>query len=67
MNLPKNVGKSDRNIRLAVAGGLVVVGILAGQVILSLIGLAVLATSVTGICPAYIALKIDTNKPGDDA
>ncbi len=62
MNLPKNVGKTDRTIRLAVAGVLVVAGILSGYAILSLIGLVLLATGYTGVCPAYIPFKIDTNK-----
>jgi hypothetical protein len=66
MNLPKNVGKTDRNIRLAVATLLVVVGIFSGQPILSVIGLVVLATSFIGTCPVYIPLKLNTNKDADE-
>lgn len=66
MTLPKNVGKTDRNIRLAVAGLLVVAGILSGQPILSLIGLVVLATGFFGTCPAYIPFKLNTNKDEDE-
>jgi hypothetical protein len=66
MTLPKNVGKTDRTIRLAVAGVLVVAGVWSGYAVLSLIGLVVLATGYTGVCPAYIPLKINTNKEADE-
>lgn len=66
MTLPKNVGRTDRTIRLAVAGVLVVAGVWSGYAVLSLIGLAVLATGYTGVCPAYIPLKINTNKEADE-
>ena len=65
MSLTKNVGPLDRNIRLAVAGALVLIGILTGLWLLSLVGLIVLITSMTGFCPAYIPLKINTNKDDD--
>jgi hypothetical protein len=60
--MKQNVGKTDRNIRLGVTGLLVVTGIFAQQPLLSLVGLVVLATSVTGFCLAYLPFKIDTNK-----
>lgn len=66
MNLPKNVGKTDRTIRLAVAGLLVVAGVLSGYPLLSIVALVVLATGYLGTCPAYIPFKIDTNKGGGD-
>jgi hypothetical protein len=66
MTLPKNVGKTDQTIRMVVAGVLVVAGIFSGYAFLSIIGLVVLATGYTGVCPVYIPLKINTNKEADD-
>ena len=65
MSLPKNVGTLDRNIRLAVAGVLILAGLMSGKVILDILGLIVLATGALGFCPAYVPLKIDTNKKAD--
>ncbi|MTW21833.1 YgaP family membrane protein [Allochromatium palmeri] len=65
-NLPKNVGEMDRTIRLAAAGVLILAGLMVGsvnlQIILSILGLIVLATGAIRFCPAYTLLKIDTNK-----
>ena len=60
MNLPKNVGKNDRNIRYAAAGLLVIGGIFTGNILLTILGLIVLGTAYTGTCLAYIPFKIDT-------
>jgi hypothetical protein len=62
MNLVKNVGQTDRNIRYAAAGLLVLVGFITGSILLSLIGLVVLGTAYFGTCAAYIPLGIDTSK-----
>lgn len=62
MTLIKNVGKTDRNIRLAAGGVLVFLGIVNSTVLFSIIGLVVLATGAIGTCPAYMPLKINTNK-----
>jgi hypothetical protein len=62
MNLPKNVGAMDRNIRLAVAGVLILAGLITSKVILDILGLVVLATGALGFCPAYLPLKINTIK-----
>ena len=61
MSLKKNVGQTDRNIRLAVAGVLILLGVWLGMPLLSFIGLVVLVTGVLGFCPAYVPLKMDTN------
>lgn len=66
MSLPKNVGTTDRNIRLAIAGLLVLVGIWLHQPVLSLIGLVVLVTATVGFCPAYFPFKFSTNEEDDD-
>jgi hypothetical protein len=60
MNLPNNMGKTDRNIRFAAAGLLVLAGWLTGSVLLSIIGLIPLATAATGFCPAYLPFNINT-------
>jgi hypothetical protein len=62
MTLIKNVGKTDRNLRLAAGGLLVFAGIITNTVLLSIIGLVVLATGAIGTCPAYMPFKINTNK-----
>lgn len=62
MNLVKNMGKTDRNIRYAAAGVLVLFGIITGSWLLSILGLIVLATAYLGTCGAYIPFGIDTRK-----
>lgn len=65
MSLPKNVGTTDRNIRLAIAGVLVLIGIWLHQPLLSLVGLVLLITATVGFCPAYLPFKFSTNKDED--
>ncbi len=66
MTLPKNVGTMDRNIRLAVAGVLILLGLITGRIILDILGLIVLATGWLGFCPAYVPLKINTMKDAEN-
>ncbi|WP_295396242.1 DUF2892 domain-containing protein [uncultured Thiodictyon sp.] len=66
MSLKKNVGQTDRNIRLAAAGVLVLGGVWSNLWFLSVIGLILLITSLTGFCLAYVPFKIDTNRDGED-
>lgn len=69
MALTKNVGPMDKNIRLAAAGVLILAGLMVSsvtmKVVLTVVGLIVLATAVLGVCPAYYPLKINTNKDAD--
>ena len=62
MNLPKNVGSQDRNIRFAVGGLLVLAGIFTGNILLSVLGLVAVGTGYMRTCLAYVPLKIDTTK-----
>lgn len=62
MNLVKNVGQTDRNIRYAAAGVLVLFGLITGSWLFSILGLIVLATAYLGTCGAYIPLGINTTK-----
>jgi hypothetical protein len=56
-----NVGKKDRALRII--AGLAIIGWgLATQNILGAIGLVPLLTGVIRWCPAYVPLKISTNK-----
>jgi len=64
MNLVKNVGKKDRNIRFAAGGAAIVLGIISGQWWLDIIGLILIATAYFGTCAAYLPLGIDTTEDG---
>lgn len=66
MSLKKNVGQTDRTIRLAAAGIVVLAGVLLNLWFLSVIGLILLITGTIGFCPAYLPFKINTNKDGED-
>jgi Zn-dependent membrane protease YugP len=66
MSLTNNIGKTDRAIRPAVAGLLVLLGIWLHQPILSVIGLVLVVTGATGFCLVYIPFKFSTNKDGQD-
>ncbi len=66
MSMKKNIGQTDRTIRLAAAGLLVLCAIWLHLWFLSVIALVLVVTGFTGICPAYIPLKIDTNKDDED-
>ena len=70
MTFTKNVGRQDRSIRLAVAGVLILAGLMVAptglKIILTVLGLVVLATGMTGVCLAYIPLKINTVKDGEE-
>ena len=62
MNMPemvKNMGVTDKNIRLGAGGALLLVGIFGSKLWL-LLGLILLATVYFGICPIYAFLKHDT-------
>ncbi len=69
MTLTKNVGKMDRNIRLVAGGMFVFAALLFSsmmlKLIMTLVGLVLLATGATGVCPAYMPLKVNTIKDGE--
>jgi len=66
MSLPKNVGDKDRTIRIVVATILLILSFIVtsggAKILLSLIALALFATSYTRTCPGYMLLKMDTTK-----
>lgn len=66
----KNVGKTDRNIRFAAAGALVLAAMVGGfdqttAIVLSVLGLIALGSAFIGFCPAYTVFKINTNQDGE--
>ncbi|ESQ16281.1 MAG: DUF2892 domain-containing protein [Thiohalocapsa sp. PB-PSB1] len=62
MNLTKNVGKLDRNIRFVAGGVLIVLGIISGVWWLDIFGLILIATAYFGTCFAYLPLGVNTAK-----
>lgn len=68
--MKKNMGRTDRTVRLAAAVVLAVLyfaGVFDGTLalILGLVGLAMLFTAATGSCSLYVPLGIDTRKCSD--
>ena len=65
--MKKNVGSLDRIIR-AIVGVvlLVLLAVTSGwlQVLVGVLGVIMVVTAITGVCPLYIPFKIDTNKKG---
>ncbi len=65
--MKKNLGGTDRAVRLAVAAVIAVLyfaGVVDGTpaLILGLVGLAMLFTAITGFCSLYLPFGIDTGK-----
>jgi hypothetical protein len=61
----KNIGKTDKIVRIAVAlviGVLVITGALQGAaaIVLGLVALVLLGTSVVGTCPLYLPFGISS-------
>ena len=61
MNFNRNVGRKDKNIRIAVGLVLIVVGFLfADSFLLTLVGAVVLATGIFSFCGLYQLLGMNT-------
>jgi hypothetical protein len=56
-----NVGKTDRILRIAAGLGLIGFALATGNVI-GWVGIIPLATGIFRFCPAYVPLKISTDK-----
>lgn len=69
MAISKNIGTMDKNIRLAAAGVFILAGLMVSgvtmKVILTVVGLVLLATAIIGVCPAYLPLKINTRNDSE--
>lgn len=61
----KNIGKSDRNIRLVLFAVLLVAGVLQEgplRWVLWGLGLVMVVTATAGFCPIWAVCKVNTNK-----
>lgn len=66
MNLPNNVGKTDKYARIGV-GALLILLALTGTIgAWGYIGLVPLVTGLLNTCPAYTLLGINTRKEGEN-
>ncbi|WP_295400035.1 DUF2892 domain-containing protein [uncultured Thiocystis sp.] len=59
MNMTKNIGDTDRNIRF-VAGVAIALWGLIDHNLLGLIGLVLVGTAYLRWCPSYVPMNIDT-------
>lgn len=57
--MKKNIGNSDRTIRLILGSIIVIVGVVYGSW-LGLIGLVPILTALVGWCPLYVPFGIST-------
>ncbi|MBK5965740.1 hypothetical protein CCR95_17050 [Thiocystis minor] len=62
MNMPKNIGDTDRNIRFIAGGAIILFGLFYTIWWLGLIGLVLIGTAYLRSCPAYMLIGMDTNK-----
>lgn len=62
MDMPKNVGPTDKSIRIGAGAVLLLFGLFKGGWLFTLIGIILLATGFLGTCPAYTLLGKNTNK-----
>lgn len=64
MNIKKNVGRTDRVLRLVSGFGLVLAGALPmkGNALVMAIGLVMIIVAFIGFCPAYLPFGISTRK-----
>ena len=61
--MEKNVGSMDRNIRFGAGAVLLIWGLVfKGGILLTLIGLILLATGYLNFCPAYKLIGMNTDK-----
>ena len=55
-----NVGEKDKNIRLISGSILLAASLFTAKIILLVVGLVLIATGYTRVCPAYSAMEKDT-------
>lgn len=58
----KNVGKTDRNIRMVLGVIVTALGILKMSTWITLVGVILLATGAVGTCLAYVPFNFKTTK-----
>ncbi|MBK5937824.1 YgaP family membrane protein [Halochromatium roseum] len=59
MNMTKNIGDTDRNIRFAAGVAIALWGLIDHN-LLGLIGLVLVGTAYMRSCPVYSAMNMDT-------
>lgn len=59
-NTEINVGEKDKKIRLITGSILLFVSLFTAKIILLLVGLMLVATGYTRVCPAYSAMEKNT-------
>jgi len=64
MKIKKNVGRTDRTLRLIVGSALILAGalLMKGNTLVMAIGVAMIAVGFIGFCPIYVPLGISTRK-----
>lgn len=60
--MEKNVGSTDRNIRLGAGAVLLLIGVVKSWWLLAIIGIVLLATGSMNFCPAYKLIGMKTNR-----
>ena len=65
----KNVGRPDQMVRYILGAVLLLAAFFAElssttSVVLGIVGIVLVATGITNICPAYLMLRISTLKKG---
>jgi len=65
--MKRNMGGVDRTLRFIIGVVLIIAGIFAVKstawtIVMIIIGLVMLLTSITGICPGYNPMGINTDK-----
>lgn len=55
-----NVGEKDKKIRLIAGSVLLFISLFTAKIILLLVGLVLIATGYTRVCPAYSAMEKNT-------
>ena len=68
--MPKNVGTTDRLVRLVVAAAAVLGSVATGVasaagIILLVLAAVLLATGLAGSCPLYVPFRLSTRRRGD--
>lgn len=62
----RNIGNLDRIFRIVVGIMLIIIGVIftegSSMIIISIIGLILLVSGITGICPTYSLIGISTKR-----
>lgn len=64
MNLPKNIGDQDRNVRYVVGALLLTAGLFTVNTITTVVGLILIGTAYMRTCLAYVPFKFSSVQEG---